>query len=116
MASTIVSRTFSKPCFSASMDPFLTHPSLPEQKNKGYSSESVGASKSQNKLNISCSTSTGLADGLSTLLIITIGFRRDCRAFCKTNLVYAMGPSVAHTSKQTPSTMDIILSTSPPKS
>lgn len=83
----MVSNTSSNPCFSASMEPFLTQPSLPEQKYKGYSSDSLGASKSQNKLKISCSTSTGLADGLSTLLMMTIGFKLDCKAFYKTNLV-----------------------------
>jgi hypothetical protein len=48
--------------------------------------------------------------------MMTIGFNPYFNAFYKTNLVYAIGPSVAHTSKHTPSTIDIILSTSPPKS
>ena len=42
------------------------------------------------------------------------GHRR--RAFMRTNLVCAMGPSAASTSRRTPSIIDMIRSTSPPKS
>ena len=45
-----------------------------------------------------------------------IGFKLEFNAFYKTNLVYVIGPSEAHTTRATPSTMFIIRSTSPPKS
>ena len=46
----------------------------------------------------------------------TIGFKPSFKAFPVTNLVCGMGPSDASTSKTTPSTIDKIRSTSPPKS
>ena len=82
----------------------------------GYSSWSSFASKLQNKSKISFSTSSTRAVCLSTLLITTRGLSPLCKAFWRTNFVYGIGPSVAHTTKHTPSTIDIIRSTSPPKS
>lgn len=91
-------------------------PFLALAKNNGYSNISSFASKVQNKSNISFSTSFILALGLSALLIITIVFNPYFKAFSKTNFVYVIGPSAAQTTKATPSTISIILSTSPPKS
>lgn len=82
----------------------------------GYSNCSSVGSRAQNRSNISFSTSCTLALSLSTLLITTIGLQFCLSAFWSTNLVCAIGPSVAHTTRQTPSTIVIILSTSPPKS
>ncbi len=46
---------------------------------------------------------------LITLLMITIGLIFLYKAFLKTNLVWVIGPYVAHTIKHTPSTIPIIL-------
>mmetsp|Transcript_25487 Transcript_25487/g.61388 ORF Transcript_25487/g.61388 Transcript_25487/m.61388 type:complete len:280 (+) Transcript_25487:1548-2387(+) len=82
----------------------------------GKSSCSSSAPRFANMSNISFSTSPTRAVSRSHLLITTIG-RIPCpSAFMRTNLVCDIGPSVASTTRQTPSTMFIILSTSPPKS
>ena len=53
---------------------------------------------------------------LSTLFITTIGLSPASNAFFRTNLVCGIVPSLASTNSITPSTMCMILSTSPPKS
>jgi hypothetical protein len=57
-----------------------------------------------------------LATHRPTLFITTMGCSPFCRAFPSTNLVCAIGPSVASTSSKHPSTMSRTRSTSPPKS
>ena len=61
-------------------------------------------------------TSCGRASGRSTLLTATIGRRPIFSAFETTNFVCGIGPSAASTSTMTPSTIDRMRSTSPPKS
>ena len=56
------------------------------------------------------------ASGRSILLIATIGRRPTFSALPTTNLVCGIGPSAASTSTITPSTIDRMRSTSPPKS
>ncbi len=53
---------------------------------------------------------------LSILLITTIGFLFKFNAFFKTYLVWGILPSTASTKSITPSTIESIRSTSPPKS
>ena len=65
---------------------------------------------------ISSITSSGLASGLSILLIHTITERFISRAFCNTNLVWGITPSNASTTRITPLTILSTRSTSPPKS
>lgn len=65
--------------------------------------------------NSSCG-SINLHHLIFTLLITTSGFTCCSKAFLRTNFVWVMGPSVAQTTRHTPSTISIIRSTSPPKS
>jgi hypothetical protein len=53
---------------------------------------------------------------VNTLLIITMGLIFNSKAFLKTNLDWVIGPYVAQIIRHTPSTIPIILYTSPPKS
>ena len=92
------------------------HPSLPTAYNTGKSNCWSFAPKAQNKSKISYKTSFGLASCLSILLITTIGLIPNFKAFESTNLVCGNGPSAESTNKTTPSTIDKIRSTSPPKS
>lgn len=64
----------------------------------------------------SCSWSIDLNIKSRTLLMTTKGFTFCSNAFFKTNLDWVIGPSVAQITKQTPSTISMILSTYPPKS
>ncbi len=82
----------------------------------GKSSWSSVASSAANRSNTSLTTSLGLASGLSTLLMQTMGLRPIFSALPTTNLVCGMGPSAASTSTIAPSTIDRMRSTSPPKS
>ena len=56
------------------------------------------------------------ASGRSILLMTMIGVRRRSSAFRSTKRVCGSGPSDASTSSSTPSTIDSVRSTSPPKS
>ena len=69
-----------------------------------------------NRSNISFSTSAARASGRSILLMTTIGGRPRANALPSTNRVCGSGPSDASTSSTTPSTIDSVRSTSPPKS
>ena len=69
-----------------------------------------------NRSNTSSCTWCGRASERSTLLISTIGRRPRRSALPSTNLVCGIGPSAASTSSTTPSTIDRMRSTSPPKS
>ena len=83
----------------------------------GKSSCSSSASSAANRSKTSSTTQSGrAASGLSTLLTTTIGRRPSASAFMVTNLVCGIGPSAASTSSTTPSTMERMRSTSPPKS
>ena len=74
------------------------------------------ASSAENRSNTSSCTWCGRASERSTLLISTIGRRPRRSALPSTNLVCGSGPSAASTSSTTPSTMERMRSTSPPKS
>ena len=74
------------------------------------------ASSAENRSNTSSCTWWGRASERSTLLISTIGRRPRRSALPSTNLVCGSGPSAASTSSTTPSTMERMRSTSPPKS
>ena len=87
-----------------------------EAKSVGKSSCSSLASSAENRSNTSSCTSWARASERSTLLISTIGFRPRRSALPSTNLVCGSGPSAASTSSTTPSTIDRMRSTSPPKS
>ena len=91
-------------------------PSRPEAYRQGKSSCSSDASSAANRSNTASCAQSARASALSTLLITTIGFKPSARAFWVTNLVCGIGPSAASTSSSTPSTMDRMRSTSPPKS
>src|SRR3569833_922732 len=65
---------------------------------------------------ISSSTSRWRSSGRSILLIATIGRSPCASALLSTNLVCGSGPSAASTRITSPSTMDRMRSTSPPKS
>mmetsp|Transcript_4675 Transcript_4675/g.15141 ORF Transcript_4675/g.15141 Transcript_4675/m.15141 type:complete len:340 (+) Transcript_4675:918-1937(+) len=95
---------------------FTAQPSRAEAYRMGKSSCSSLASSDTNRSNTSFTTSSTRDVSRSTLLITTTGRRPRCRAFMVTYLVCVLGPSVAHTSSATPSTMFITRSTSPPKS
>ena len=65
-----------------------THqPFFPEANRIGKSNCSSFASKATNKSKTSSNTSLGLPSFLSTLLIITIGFKPCFKAFPRTNFV-----------------------------
>src|SRR5260221_9961676 len=91
-------------------------PSLAEANRVGKSSCSSVASRAANRSKIMSCTSCGRASVRSTLLISTIGLRPRRSALPVTNLVCGSGPSAASTSTTTPSTIDRMRSTSPPKS
>ena len=91
-------------------------PWRPEANRVGKSSWSSLASSAENRSNTSSCTSWGRASGRSILLITTIGLRPRRSALPSTNLVCGSGPSAASTSSTTPSTIDRMRSTSPPKS
>ena len=87
-----------------------------EANSVGKSSCSSLASSAENRSNTSSCTSWARASERSTLLISTIGLRPRRSALPSTNLVCGSGPSAASTSSTTPSTIDRMRSTSPPKS
>src|SRR3569623_1305931 len=101
-------------CEASGVVPIL--PCLPEPYRIGKSSCSSVASSAANRSNTSLTTSVTRASGRSTLLIATIGLRPSLSALPTTNLVCGIGPSAASTSTITPSTIDRMRSTSPPKS
>ncbi len=74
------------------------------------------APSAANRSNTSSCTSCARWSGRSTLLITTIGQRPRRSALPSTNLVCGIGPSAASTSSSTPSTIERMRSTSPPKS
>ena len=91
-------------------------PLRPEAYIVGKSSWSSVASKLANRSKHSFKARSGSASDLSTLFTTTIGRRPSFNALDVTNFVCGIGPSAASTNKTTPSTMDRIRSTSPPKS
>ena len=92
------------------------HPDLPDAYIIGKSNWLSSAPKLANKSKHSFKARSGSASDLSTLFTTTIGQSPIAKALAVTNLVCGIGPSAASTSKTTPSTIDKILSTSPPKS
>mmetsp|Transcript_37065 Transcript_37065/g.75040 ORF Transcript_37065/g.75040 Transcript_37065/m.75040 type:complete len:279 (+) Transcript_37065:1105-1941(+) len=94
----------------------VAQPSRPEAYTVVYSSCSSVAPRLHMRSNTSVSTSSTREVSRSTLLMTTTGLMPRASAFIRTNFVCAIGPSVASTSRHTPSTMLITRSTSPPKS
>ena len=92
------------------------HPSRPLANKVGKSNCSSVAPKLANKSNTSLWTSTGRASERSILLITTIGRNPNFNALPTTNFVCGKGPSAESTNTITPSTIDKMRSTSPPKS
>ncbi len=74
------------------------------------------ASSVTNRSKTSFSARSGSASCLSTLLSTTMGRSPSRSALASTNLVCGIGPSAASTSSSTPSTIERMRSTSPPKS
>ena len=72
---------------------YLAYPALADAYIIGKSNCSSLAPNSKNKSKTSSITSSGLASGLSILLITTIGFNPNSNAFLRTNLVCGIGPS-----------------------
>ena len=91
-------------------------PDRPEAYMEGKSNCSSVASRLAKRSKHSSNARSGSPSGLSTLLITTIGRNPSFNALEVTNFVCGIGPSAASTSKTTPSTIDRIRSTSPPKS
>ena len=91
-------------------------PSRAEANKVGKSSCASVAPSAANRSNTSLCTVCARWSGRSTLLITTIGRSPRRSALPSTNLVCGIGPSAASTSSSTPSTMDRMRSTSPPKS
>ena len=91
-------------------------PSRPTAYRYGKSSCASSAPNLSNKSNVSVKTSSGRASPRSILLIHTIGRSPSFNALDNTNFVWGSGPSALSTNNTTPSTMDKIRSTSPPKS
>mmetsp|Transcript_21271 Transcript_21271/g.34364 ORF Transcript_21271/g.34364 Transcript_21271/m.34364 type:complete len:473 (+) Transcript_21271:1140-2558(+) len=75
----------------------------------------IAANRSKRRLSTSAHPAS-VTFSRSTLFITTMGISPFCRAFPSTNLVCAIGPSVASTRSKHPSTMSSTRSTSPPKS
>ena len=92
------------------------HPDRPEAYIDGKSNCSSEASRLANKSKHSSKARSGSPSGLSTLFTTTIGLKPKANAFDVTNFVCGIGPSAASTSNITPSTIERIRSTSPPKS
>ena len=91
-------------------------PAFADAYKNGQSSCSSDASKSMRSSKTSSITSSGRASGRSILLIHTITWRSNSRAFFRTNFVWGIAPSKASTKRITPSTIFNTRSTSPPKS
>ena len=104
-------RSFRGPSKSTS-----AQPALPDAYNTGKSSCCSSASNAAKRSKHSSKARSGSPSGLSTLFTTTIGFKPNAKALEVTNFVCGIGPSAASTNKTTPSTMDKIRSTSPPKS
>src|SRR6478735_4340672 len=82
----------------------------------GKSACHSAASKSQNRSNVSLSTSSGRASWRSILLITTMTGRPSSSVLDRTKRVCGSGPSAASTRSRTPSAIFSVRSTSPPKS
>ena len=82
----------------------------------GKSNCSSLAPKLAKRSKTSSSALSGSASCLSTLFNTTMGLSPSERAFEVTNFVCGIGPSAASTNSTTPSTIESIRSTSPPKS
>ncbi len=91
-------------------------PRRPDAYTTGKSNCSSVPPRLSNKSNTWSMTQSGRALGLSTLLIITIGFKPRANAFCVTKRVCGIGPSCESTRRSTQSTIESTRSTSPPKS
>ena len=91
-------------------------PLKPEAYTIGKSNCSSDAPNLSNNSNVWSITQLGRAEGLSILLITTIGRKPNAKAFLVTKRVCGIGPSWASTNNTTQSTMPNTRSTSPPKS
>ena len=91
-------------------------PSRPTAYRYGKSNCASSAPNLSNKSNVSVKTSSGRASARSTLLMHTIGRSPNFNALDNTNFVWGRGPSALSTNNTTPSTIDKMRSTSPPKS
>ncbi|MPM66737.1 hypothetical protein SDC9_113648 [bioreactor metagenome] len=91
-------------------------PSRPDAYTTGTFSCSSVAPRSIKRSYTSSRTCAGRAAGRSILLTTIIGTRWRARAFFNTVRVCGMQPSKASTSRRTPSTIERLRSTSPPKS
>ena len=100
----------------SSFKSILAIPFLADAYTTGKSNCSSVASNSINNSITWSTTFSGVAPGLSILLITTIGFNPNANDFFKTSLVCGIAPSKASTNNKTPSTVFKTLSTSPPKS
>ena len=95
----------------------LSHqPARPEANIVGKSSWSSSASSAAKRSNTSLTALSGSPSALSTLFTTTMGRRPRASALDVTNFVCGIAPSAASTSSTTPSTIDRMRSTSPPKS
>ena len=91
-------------------------PWKPEAYTTGNSHCSSVAPSEQNRSKVVSTTQSGRAPSRSILFTTTTTFFSSSSAFLSTKRVWGMGPSMASTSKSTPSTMFSTRSTSPPKS
>ena len=88
----------------------------PEAYTTGNSHCSSVAPREQKRSKVVSTTQSGLAPSRSILLTTTTTFFWSSSAFFRTKRVWGMGPSMASTRSNTPSTMLRTRSTSPPKS
>jgi len=95
---------------------FPDRPASPSAYMIGNSSNSLLAPSSTNRSKVAFNVWSASASRLSNLLMTTIVGKFLAIACLSTNRVWGFGPSTASTNSRTPSTMFMILSTSPPKS
>ena len=94
----------------------LAQPCRAEAYTTGKSSCDSSAPRRSKRSNVWFTTHWARAPSRSTLFTTTMGFRPSASALRVTKRVCGIGPSTASTSSSTPSTIDRVRSTSPPKS